>query len=138
MTSEDDRMSWYKKGLQNDADGYFMNNFHQWVIRFRKESHNLKGWLQPGFEPDKPYRDFYEPDSDYRKGEDRHSEKFWAMTPRVFDDVMKQALEQKVGWDAIDRVLAETDQPGPLNVVCKPAFLYLVSEEGFTWRDLCE
>ncbi|MEK7119107.1 MAG: hypothetical protein AAB457_02760 [Patescibacteria group bacterium] len=138
MSIEDERMSWYETELEKDRGGYFMNNFFQHAVRLRKEGHKLKASMLPGFDPDKSFRDFYEPDSDRCKGEGRHSERFWAMTPRAYDEAIARALDEKVGWDEIDRVLGETDQPGPVNTVCVPAFLSLIQEEGFTWRDLCE
>ncbi|MDP1721636.1 MAG: hypothetical protein Q8L37_00345 [Candidatus Gottesmanbacteria bacterium] len=109
MSTEDDRMTWYNAELQKDRDGYFMNNFYRHAVRLRKDDHVFKGSIQPGFGPDIPFHDFYDRDPDSLQGENRHSETFWAMTPRQFDEAIVHALEQEVGWDVIDLVLPGTD-----------------------------
>jgi len=119
----------------------FINNFFNRVpwpddIRLSEMA------ILPGFNPDKPFRDFYPPDPDDWEGEGKHSAFFWSIIPRAYYELIDKALTEEVGLDKIRGIQSllgqpDTHYPTMMNEACEPAYLKLV-EMGFTSRDLSE
>lgn len=121
----------------------FINNFFN-RVPFPKDGYEdirlSEMRVYPGFDPDKPFNDFYPPDSEQWQGEGRHSPLFWSITPRKYYELIDGELIKEVGLDKIreiQRSVDESEYPIKMNHACEPAYLKLV-EMGFTSRDLSE
>lgn len=129
----------YEEEIEKQGPIY-MNNFFDRVPRFGDENQRLTRMeIIPGFDADKPFRVFYSgDDSKYWEGENKHSPKFWSMTPREWYELIDSTLEAEVGLEKIREIQDKVDKgtyPIKINQVCVPAYLKLI-EMGFTWRDL--
>lgn len=135
------RRQYYVERIEKEGPKY-MNNFFGRVPlpNDGHEDRRLLGMADfPGFDPDKPFGDFYQSDnSKYWQGEEKHSSMFWSLTPRKYFKLIDDTLEVEVGLNKIHEIQRSVDErryPIEMNRACESAYLKLV-EMGFTWRDL--